>query len=177
MNTKKVPVGACVSALAVCLLGSAAVAEVVTFKESSGWEAFGGLDRDGRKLCGVSTNGGGRWLGVKYFDGSSNLTVHLSNDAWEVRKGAQVNVNMQFDNATPWSAVATAFYMKDGDGALEFQIGSEHIKTWLSEFRYSNVLYVRFPDNDVEDWQADLDGTVEIVDAMGTCLDAMEASN
>lgn len=181
MNTKtvarKVPGRVYASALLASLLGVPAVAEVVTFIDASGWQAFGGNASDGRKLCGVSTNGGGRWLGVKYFDGDQNLTVQLSKDTWQVRKGAQVNVHMQFDSASPWKAVATAFYMGNGDGALQFQIGRKQIPTWISEFRESNVLYVSFPDNDVEDWQADLAGTVEIVEAMGLCLEAMEALN
>jgi hypothetical protein len=63
--------------------------------------------------------------------------------------------------------------MSDGDAALEFTIGRNEVKQWFKEFRASYVLYVRFPNSPVEDWQADLTGTPEIADAMGECLKYM----
>ncbi len=167
-------IGPCVLAFIVaCLLGLPASAEVVTIKRAGGWEAFGGRATDGRKLCGVMASGGGRWFSIKYFQGDSNLTVQLSKDTWTVRNGTSIKVVMQFDDESPWRANATAFHMNSGDGALEFTVASDDVRQWINEFRASYTLYVRFPESDVEDWQADLTGTPEIADAMGECLTYM----
>jgi hypothetical protein len=165
-----------VAFLMACFLGPPVAAEVVTLKRAAGWDAFGGRSDSGRKLCGMSTRGGGRWFGIKYFEGDSNLTIQLSKNTWKVRKGTQIDITMQFDDESPWKARATAFYMDNGNAALEFQIGRKQIKQWISEFRESNILYVRFPTSNVEDWQADLSGTQEIADAMTQCLQAMSES-
>jgi hypothetical protein len=170
----RVSVATCMVALAlVGLSASPAAAEIVTFKRSAGWEAFGGRSTDNRKLCGISASGGGRWFGVKYFEGDDNLTIQLSKNTWTVKNGAQIDIAMQVDREGPWTASATAFHMDGGDGAIEFTIGRKQINEWFNELRYGNTLYVRFPRSDVEDWQADLSGTQEIVDAMGECLQAM----
>jgi hypothetical protein len=158
-----------------CLVGSSA-AEVMTFKRAGGWEAFAGRSNDGRKLCGMAVSGGGRWFGVKYFEGNSSLTIQLSKNTWKVRSGEQIDVIMQFDNESLWKARATAFHMDDGDAALEFQIDSQQLSEWLDEFQESTILYVRFPSDNVEDWQADLSGTQQIAHAMGQCLQVINTS-
>jgi hypothetical protein len=166
-----------IAALALtCFAASSVGAEVVTFKSSGGWQAFGGRSEDNRKVCGVSADGGGRWLGVKYYEGDDGLTLQLSKNTWTVRNGAQIDIKMQFDYESPWTARARAFHMSNGDGAIQFSVGRKQILQWLKEFKASNMLYVRFPGSDVEDWQADLSGTEEIVDALGLCLQAMSNS-
>ena len=150
-----------------------AAAGVVTFERSGGWEAFGGRSDNGRKLCGVSASGGGRWFSIKYFDADDHLTVQLSKDTWKVRNNTQIDILMKFDNESPWKARATAFHMNNGDAALQFTISSQQIRQWIREFRESYVLYVRFPNSKVEDWQADLTGTQQIADAMIQCLQVM----
>jgi hypothetical protein len=159
-----------------CLSGVPANADVVTFKRAGAWEAFGGRSSNNRRLCGVSVSGGGRWFSIKYFEGDSNLTVQLSKDTWTVRNGLQINLNMQFDNESPWRASATTFHMDDGDAALQFTIGRGDVTQWIREFRASDYLYIRFPDSDVEDWRADLTGTPQIADAFTQCLDIMSGS-
>ena len=177
MKTAQAMIVACVAAFVMAsLLGLPAAAEVVTFKRAGGWEAFGGRSNNGGKLCGMATSGGGRWFGIKYFEGAPSLTIQLSKNTWKVRPGTQIDVIMQFDNESPWKARATAFYMDYGDAALEFQINRQQLRQWINEFRESTLLYVRFPSSNVEDWQANLSGTQQIADAMGQCLQAMSAS-
>ncbi|MGE0418801.1 MAG: hypothetical protein AB7O80_18510 [Acetobacteraceae bacterium] len=156
---------------------SAAQAEVTTFARAGGWRAFGGTTNNGKMVCGVSTEGGGRWFGVKYFHNDDALTVQLSKDSWKVKDGTKVRVQMQFDDESAWSARATAFHMSDGDAALEFEVPSKAIGQWLGEFRRSNTLFVRFPDSNVDDWRANLAGTSEIADRMGDCLRAMRKAS
>jgi hypothetical protein len=165
-----------VAFVTACLCGLPEAAGIVILKRVGGWEAFGGYSNEGRKVCGMSTRGGGRWFGVKYFYGDLNLTIQLSKDTWKVRGNAQIDVTMQFDNRGPWQARATAFHMDDGDAALQFRIGIKQVDQWLKEFREGYVLYVRFPNSTVEDWQANLLGTRQIADAMTQCLHAMSES-
>jgi hypothetical protein len=162
--------------LMVCLLELPADADVVILQRVSGWTAFGGRSDTGSKLCGVSARGGGRYFSIKYFENDDHLTVHLSKDTWKVRNGLHIDLTMQFDNESPWSARATTFHMNDSDAALQFTIGSQQMRQWIREFRGSAVLYIRFPNSDVEDWQADLSGTPQIADTMSQCLWAMSAS-
>jgi hypothetical protein len=167
----------CFAALVMAfLLGLPVAAEVVTFERSGWWEAFGGRSDNGRKLCGVSVSGGGRWFSIKYFEGDPHLTVHLSKDTWKVRNDTQIDLLMKFDNESPWKARATAFHMNNGHAALQFTISSRQIRQWIGEFRESYVLYIRFPNSNVEDWQADLTGTQQIADALTRCLLVMSNS-
>jgi hypothetical protein len=177
MKNAQATIVACVAVFVMaCLAGPLAAAEVVTFKRAGGWEAFGGHSNDSRKLCGMATSGGGRWFGIKYFEGYPSLTIQLSKNTWKVRPGAQIGVIMQFDNENLWKARATAFHMDNGDAALEFQINSQQLRQWINKFRESTILYVRFPTSNIEDWQANLSGTQQIADAMGKCLQVMNAS-
>lgn len=164
---------------AVCALAIGAVAaqaEVTTFARAGGWRAYGGTTNNGKMLCGVSTEGGGRWFGIKYFKDDNALTIQLSKDTWKVKDGNKIKIQMQFDRESPWTANATAFHMSDGDAALEFEVPSRMVNQWLTEFRRSNTLFVRFPDSNVDDWRAGLSGTSEIADRMGDCLRAMAKS-
>lgn len=164
----------CAAAIATSLLSMpAASAGVTTIKSSGGWEAFGGRSSDNRKLCGMSASGGGRWIGVKYFEGEDSLIIQLSKPTWRVKNGNHIDVTMQFDRESPWKAQARAFHMDDGDGAVQFFIGRDQIANWTKEFWQSDTLLVRFPGSEVEDWQADLSGTQEVVEAMVLCLQAI----
>ena len=158
---------------AMALPAGGANAEVKTFATAGGWSAFGGTSNNDRMMCGVSTSGGGRWFGVKYFQNNDYLVVQLSKKSWTVKDGTKINVKMQFDRETPWTVKATAFHMSDGDAALEFQIARTEIATWVNEFSGGNNLYIRFPDSDVEDWKANLAGTNTISNRFGECLNAM----
>ncbi len=165
---------AAVGALAIGAV--AARAEVSTFARAGGWRAFGGTTNNGKLVCGVSTEGGGRWFGIKYFKDDDALTIQLSKDTWKVKDGTKIKIQMQFDRESPWTANATAFHMSDGDAALEFEVPSRMVNQWLTEFRRSNSLFVRFPESNVDDWRAGLAGTSEIADRMGDCLRAMAKS-
>ena len=145
-------------------------AEVKTFARAGVWEAFGGTSNDGQGLCGVSTRGGGKWIGVKYYKGDETITIQLSNESWTVTDKDKVSVVMKFDDESPWRASATAFHMSDGDAALEFSIKEDQMNIFMREFRQSDSLIIRFPDSKVEDWRANLAGTSRVADAMSECL-------
>ena len=163
-------------ALAFASYAGTAVAEVKTFAQAGGWSAFGGFSNDNKMVCGMATQGGGRWFGIKYFQNAAGMTVQLSKASWKVEDGTKINILMQFDKLSPWTITATAFHMSDGDAALEFSIPRSKLDLWLTEFRSGSNLYVRFPNSSVDDWRAGLSGTSTIVDRMGECLEAMNRS-
>jgi hypothetical protein len=157
----------------VLSLKDVASAHTTTLIRAGGWEAFGGRSDDGKKVCGISTEGGGRWLGFKYFEGQSYVTIQLSKDTWTVDDGAVVQVVMQFDDETPWSAEATAFHMKDRDAALVSAVGYKEVTKWISELAKSDTLYVRFPKEDtIDDWQA-LSAPVKVIETWMICMSVM----
>jgi len=171
------PLAACAAVLAMtCLWGDVHAQEVRTLAESAGWSAYRGTTSSGQRICGMAASGGGRWIGIKYFEGDSRITIQLSKDTWKVRNGLDVKVTMQFDDLDPWSATANSFHMDDGDGALQFGIGSRNIGQFAMEFVRSNTLYVRFPNQDtIGDWQVDLEGTPQVTLAWARCLKSLAA--
>ena len=57
------------------MMGSAS-ARVSTLANEGSWTAFGGTSDNGTPMCGMSSSGGGKWFGVKYFKGDTGFTVH-----------------------------------------------------------------------------------------------------
>jgi len=165
-----------VISLVVCAFVSPVSADVTTIMRAGGWEAYGGRSTDDVKVCGISATGGGRWLGVKYYDGDNHLTIQLTKNTWRIPAGRQFEVYMQFDNEVPWQARATSFYMPNVGDALQFKLNKKDIEHWFSEFVASNSLYLRFPNSYVEDWEADLSSSHQIAQAMIYCLEVMAGS-
>ncbi len=156
---------------AVCALAPRlAVAEVTTFAKAGVWEAFGGSVDTGGLVCGVSTEGDGKFIGVKFFKGTQTLTIQLANTGWKARSGAVVAVTMRFDQQAAWKADAKAFKLDGGGAGLEFEIDEDQLDTWVDEFRDSERLIVGFPNDNVDDWVASLRGTAAVADAMIGCL-------
>jgi hypothetical protein len=164
-------------AVALLCVSATAAAQVRTFARQNGWSAYGGNTSEGRKVCGMSAEGGGRYLGIKYFEGDSHVTIQLSKNTWRVKRGLRVNVEMQFDRFTPWTAQAEAVHLGRDDG-LQFMVGRRGIAQFTNEFVRSNTLFVRFPDErEIEDWRADLAGTPTVATAWAACIEAMAGSD
>lgn len=148
-------------------------ADVVTFAQVSGWEAYGEVASDGQRVCGVSTRGGGRWIGIKYYHGDSGLTVQLSKNTWQLASGMRTRVTVQFDDESPWSAMAKGF-LNDGTAFLELDLPRANVELFLREFKDGDRMYVRFPNESrIDDWQVDLEGSTEIAGKLFECIAAM----
>ncbi len=148
-------------------------ADVVTFARISGWEAYGGTANDGQQVCGISTRGGGRWIGIKYYQGDSALTVQLSKTSWRVPNGLHTKVTMQFDEESPWTATATGS-ISNGTAFLEFDIPRRAIGQFLGEFKAGDKMFVRFPNEPkIDDWVVDLEGTTAIAEKLVDCIQAL----
>lgn len=150
-----------------------AEANVITFARIAGWEAFGGVANDGQSVCGISTSGGGRWIGIKYYQGDNSLTIQLSKNTWQIPSGLRTKVTMQFDRESPWVATAKGG-TNNGTPFLELDLPRQNIDAFLDEFKGSGKMYVRFPDEPkIEDWVVDLVGTSAIAGKMFACIQAM----
>ena len=161
------------AAVAGLLAGAPAKADVVTFARISGWEAYGGVANDGQQVCGISTRGGGRWIGIKYYAGDSGLTLQLSKNTWQIANGLQTKVTMQFDEESPWTAMAKGS-KTNGMAFLEFDVPRRAITQFLNEFKSSDKLLVRFPNEPrIDDWIVDLEGTTAIAEKLFDCIQAM----
>lgn len=162
------------SLVAVGLLPVApARADIVTFARISGWEAYGGKANDGQQVCGISTSGGGRWIGIKYYGGDNSLTVQMSKNTWKLPNGLHTKVTMQFDDESPWRATATGS-VSNGTAFLQFDLPRRTIVPFLSEFKAGDKMYVRFPDEPrIDDWEVDLEGTTAIAQKLFDCIQTM----
>lgn len=150
-----------------------ATAEVITFARIAGWEAYGGVASDGQQVCGVSSGGGGRWFGLKYYRGDTGLTVQMSKTTWQMANGIQTKVTMQFDDESPWRATAKG-YVSNGSGFLEFDVPRQSLDLFLKEFKNGDKMRVRFPNESaIDDWVVDLAGTTAIAEKLFDCIRAM----
>jgi hypothetical protein len=159
--------------MAIPLWPSPSSAETRVFSRAGGWQAWGGTANDGTKVCGVSAQGGGRWIGIKYFENEKHLTIQLSKDNWKFKNGAEIDVSMRIDSESPWTATATGFHMSDGDGAVEFHVGIKNLARWMQEFRDGEEMIIDFPDTSADGWRVDLRGTNDISNDFGRCLNAI----
>lgn len=143
-----------------------------TLAKAGGWEAFGGVTRDGQAVCGLSIETRKSWFSLKYFKGDKYLTVQLGDSEWSAKPGDKVTVSMRFDDGKPWRAEATAFKL-DKETALEFNVDADNVGDWMTDFKDSDKLRIVFVDTKVPSWTADLDGTKEVGEAMEDCVEAM----
>lgn len=163
-----------VAIFSAVLMTDTALADTQVLARAGAWEAFGGTTDGGRPLCGVSSSGSGKYIGVKYFSGADTLTIQLGNDRWSLKNDIKVRVQLQFDNAVPWSGNATGMHFSDGDAGLEFNIDRNQLGQFMGEFRDSNAMAVGFPNENVSDWYASLEGTDAVSTAFARCVRNLE---
>jgi hypothetical protein len=145
-------------------------AETEVLAKAGAWQAFGGTTTDGHPVCGMSSSGAGRYFGVKYFAGDDTITIQLGSDKWTLKNNVKVKVEMQFDKASPWAANATGMHFGDGDAGLQFDINRKQLDQFVQEFRDSNAITVRFPNDDVSDWHGSLEGTEVVSNNFISCI-------
>jgi hypothetical protein len=152
------------------LMADTALADTQVLARVGPWEAFGGTADNGRPLCGVSSSGGGKYFGVKYFSGDDTLTIQLGNSNWSLKNNIKVRVQLQFDNASPWNGNATGMHFSDGDAGLEFNINRNQLSQFMEEFRDANGITVSFPNDNVSDWHGSLAGTDDVSSTFARCI-------
>ena len=158
------------AAMGLALCADNALADTQVIARSGAWQAFGGTTNNGRPVCGMSSSGNGKYFGLKFFSGEETLTVQLGNDKWKVKDKTKVKIQMRFDNESPWNATAIGMHFSDGDAGLEFDISRKQLDVFIREFRNSNQISIRFPDEDVSDWHGSLAGTDSVANGFMRCV-------
>ncbi|MSP74539.1 MAG: hypothetical protein EXR12_00240 [Rhodospirillaceae bacterium] len=164
---------ASVGALAACLLASLLAspghAESKTLAQAGSWKAFGGTTQNGRGVCGISAEPGGRYFGLKLFAGDNAFTIQMGTKAWKLTDDGKVEMTMQFDAHPAWRARGTAFHFADGDAGLQVSVNRNELDRYQLEFRNSSQLQIKFKGV-LPDWRLGLEGTSTVNAAFQTCV-------
>jgi hypothetical protein len=158
------------STVAIATLAPLADAETKVVARSGSWVAFGGTTDKGKPVCGVSQTAGDVYFGFKFFDGNETYTIQVGNKAWSIDNGTKLKVAMNFDGNATWNATATGFHFNDGDPGLEFTVNVNERNQFLSEFRNSAQLRMRFPGSMTPDLVLSLNGTGALMDPLLACI-------
>ena len=151
-------------------------ARVFNIDREGVWTAFAGTADNGQRLCGISTDGTGKYFGLKYYNGDRTLTIQLGSKDWSIRDGGRQRVALKMGYHSPWSATATGFHFSDGDAGLQFEIRADQLAQFMGEFSSSDVLFVRFPNSNVSDWRGSLAGGKAISESLLRCIRQMRGS-
>ncbi|HZT88399.1 MAG TPA: hypothetical protein VFA12_10550 [Stellaceae bacterium] len=166
-----------VRALAVAaalLFAGAAQAETTVIARAGVWQAFAGTANDGTKLCGISTTWPDeRYFGLKFYKGDKTFTIQMGSPKWKIDDGAKQTVAMQIDANGTWKGTATGMHFGDKTAGLEFEIVEAQLSQFVEEFAHGETLYLSFPNANVDDWQASLDGTPTLIRTFISCIEAM----
>jgi hypothetical protein len=147
-------------------------ADTTVLAHKGAWRAFGGTTDNHVPVCGVAASGPGMNFSLKYYYRDHEFTIQLGEESWSLKDGAHIRTTMQFDEKGPWQASGLGMHVGQL-AALQFVISFDSMDKWIDEFRSSDVLYIRFPDSDVSDWRADLNGSDVIADKFGECIKVM----
>lgn len=114
----KARVLALIPAAVLVIFCAGASARVFNIDHQGVWTAFAGTADNGQRLCGISTDGTGKYFGLKYYNGDNTLTIQLGSKDWSIRNGGRQRVVLKMGSHSPWSAIATGFHFSDGDAGL-----------------------------------------------------------
>jgi len=129
-------------ALAALALGAfadvtPAEAETKQLAKAQSWEAFGGTTANGRGVCGISAEPGGRYFGVKVFAGNDRFTIQMGTPEWkQLPPDQKITLHMRFDANAEWNAPGTSFRFEDGDMGLQVFVNRSEMDAFSSEFRF-----------------------------------------
>jgi hypothetical protein len=158
------------AAVVIAAAAPAADAETKIIAASGSWVAFGGTTDKGKPVCGVSQTAGDVYFGFKFFDGNETYTIQVGGKAWRIDNGAKLKVAMNFDGNATWNATATGFHFNDGDPGLEFTVNVNERNQFLTEFRNSAQLRMRFPGSMTPDLVLSLNGTGALMEPLLACV-------
>lgn len=147
------------------LLFSAAHAETVITSRSGAWSAFEGASDDGHRVCGVVTSGRHMEIGLKHFEGTDALTVHITKRGWTIPLGMPIGMILRFSGETPW-----VIRGRGHRNLIEFSLRGEAVGVFIREFRSSSRGFIRFVDGNEGDWAINLTGSLAATNAMAECM-------
>jgi tetratricopeptide (TPR) repeat protein len=165
--------GIAAGAVALAVLGStAAQAQIAAFARNGDWEAFGGLDTDGKTaVCAMTQKTKDRYLGIKFYQGDKSFVMHLSSPHWH-SEDKDHDVSFMIDGGDQWAfkkggVPVTRF--TDGGAGVEFEVAAEQLDLFVREFRAGKQMRFAFPTIDAAGWTVSLAGSSAISDAFDRC--------
>jgi hypothetical protein len=158
-------------ALAMTCVWAVARADVKITQSFGYWSVLSGLADDGKPACGVVTSfpaiGATQVFTLKWHDGQ-NIFLQLFKQNWKVPANYPVDVSIQFDSLTPWTAKFLG-RGEDGDG-IEVMMPSDKLERFATEMRFARTMIVRFPTGTEPPWVANMTGSNQAERAMGQCI-------
>jgi hypothetical protein len=152
-----------------------AAAPFRVISKAGDWEAFAGILPTGKKVCGITTKGNGRFIDIRYVEGDTKVIIQLGKDAWKIGDDVKVDVSMQLDSHPALTGQAATVHTDAGAPALQFTINSKSVLQFTKEFVGGQAFAVRFPkDSQIEDWETDISASQKIAQSWASCLSAME---
>jgi hypothetical protein len=124
----------------------------------------------GSPACGLSNNAanpGMKLFMVKWFYGNDYLTIQISKQSWRIPKSARGEIEIKFDNGTPF--IGTAHAHPEGN-IMELPVPISQINNFMQEFRDSNRMTVRFVSGNEQPWWADMAGSRPVGLAFERCI-------
>ena len=144
----------------LCLAASTALAETAEFMRAGDWMAFGGTDKSGRSLCGLSTLAEGKRFELRYTLGEEAFTVDIGRDGWHVAGNAGHETLLRFDGHMPWTVALTKG---------SFTLPAEALGRFIAEFRDSNTLTALVRVDPPTAWAAGLTGSGDAGEVFLAC--------
>lgn len=134
----------------LCLAASVALAETAEFMRAGDWTAFGGTDKAGRSLCGLSTTADGKRFELRYVLGEETFSVEIGRDDWRIAGNAGHETLLRFDGHVPWTVTLTKGV---------FTLPAPSLGRFIAEFRDSNTITALVRVDPPTAWAAGLTGS------------------
>lgn len=149
-----------------------ALPKTATLQKQGRWEAFGGTDDAGARVCGViNTEDADRVFAVKRYAGSRDLAVQMLKDGWRIAADQRVALVLRFDSYPPWEVEALP---APPDG-LRLRIPQDLADAFIREFGSSRTLHVTFTSNNDQPWALALAGSPQVSRAMVECAAKLDS--
>ena len=149
-------------------------AETHTIQQIGAWKAYGGTDNGGVQTCGLINTGKDRALSIRSWANSNDLAIQVFKNSWNIPKGAEVAIQLQFDSYTPWGAEKGTAMPPNG---VEFSIPTKDTEAFIREFGLASRISVSFPNGNEPSWSGGLTGTAVLSGVFIDCIFKMRGGD
>lgn len=151
---------------------AATAQNTIPLAATNGWEAFQvPPNPNGSGLCGMGTNANSRgrfiWIKVERLRGQLHGFVQVGQDNWNVADSVRGRLHVAIDGR-----VAELHYTGTQRGTTieaSYQGAFNNFINFVESFAAGYRMEIRFPDDDIAPWTADLRGTRAVTNAFVAC--------
>lgn len=142
-----------------------ASADIHTLVASGLWTAYGGTGDDKLALCGIGTAGvETRRIAIQQYAGDNGLDLRLTKDSWTIPASAQVEIQVQFDGASPVPMQAAGT-----DHQLVVNMTFDQSVAFMRGVRSGRQIRIVFQSGNELPWVGGLTGSARAIDAFNGC--------